>query len=361
MSLRRRFLALVGTTVLCVGIGTQCTCSSTPDLQAIDAAAESLQDGLVEASWDRSLDAAPCVPQAPIVQMKAIGPGTFFVGSPLTEFGRGPYDQDQVQVTLTHPFELGATELTQSEWVSLCVPNPSGKDGPLTEDCMDPDCPVGGVTWFDAVAWLNILSEARGLKACYKLNDCKNKIGTNLSCQSVEVLAPSVYECEGYRLPTEFEFEYASRAGTTTAFYSGDITPIPFPDDPDKCIFDPKLDPIGWYCWNSGAITHPVGKKQPNAWGLFDMVGNSLEWTHSKYTAKGYGPVPLTDPPGTSAVIAYGDAPSLRGGIYNFSSRSCRAATRLEASNWGRGAGGGFRVARTLPTSDSGVADSGAE
>ena len=101
-----------------------------------------------------------------------------------------------------------------------------------------------------------------------------------------------------------------------------------------------------------------VGQKTPNAWGLFDMAGNAPEWTHSKYTPSGYGGVPLVDPPGTGPTIFYGDDPSMRGGLFNFSSRVSRAAAREEVPNWGRG--GGFRVARTLPVVvDAGATDSG--
>ncbi|CAN5593851.1 SUMF1/EgtB/PvdO family nonheme iron enzyme [soil metagenome] len=294
--------------------------------------------------------------------LRPIAAGTFVMGAPDGEFGKPPYDQNQVQVTLTHAFELGATEVTQSEWESLCVADPSGIDKTGVEDCIGPTCPVGGVTWFDAIAWLNKLSVSRGLSACYRLDSCDGEIGEHMKCQSAEVLAASVYQCDGYRLPTEFEFEYAARAGTTTAFYSGDITSIPSNQDPDTCIFDANLDKIGWYCWNSGKVTHPVAGKVPNAWGLFDIVGNALEWTHSKYTPNGYGTIPLVDPPGTASALAYGDAPTTRGGIYNFSSRSARAAWRGTASNYARGAGLGFRIARTMPQlADGGVDAKGSD
>ena len=322
----------------------------------------SVDGGILDARLDRvsddggdgpSPDTGTCVPKSILKSLVPIPAGTFLVGSPVSEWGRPPFDQDQVQVTLTHAIELGATELTQAEWVSMCAANPSDKNG---QDCSRSDCPVGGVNWFDAVAWLNALSQFSGLKACYKLTDCTGSMGAKFSCKSVDVLAPTVYDCEGYRLPTEFEWEYAYRAGTTSAFYSGGIVPVP--GDPDTCTYDPNLALIGWYCNNSGLATHPVAGKLPNAWGLFDMSGNALEWTHSKYTPSGYGAVPLVDPPGTGATILYGDLPSMRGGIYNYSSRSARAATRFGTPNWGQGPGVGFRVARTLPlVPDAGIAD----
>lgn len=280
---------LVGIFALLILIASQC--GSFPTSGSLDSGLDAQADKISEAgSPDIEADGALCVASPKVGSLRPIPAGTFLVGSPLTEWGRGPFDQDQVQVSLTHPIEIGATELTQAEWTSLCVTNPSGKDKAGVEDCLDPDCPVGGVTWFDAVGWLNKLSETRGLPPCYRMNDCTGVVGTKMTCKSVDVLASSVYACEGYRLATEFEFEYAARSETTTAFYSGDITPVP--GDPDTCIYDANLDPIAWYCANSGLVTHRVAQKLPNAWGLYDMIGNSLEWTHSKYTGSGYGSAP---------------------------------------------------------------------
>lgn len=355
--MRKAFLLWIPALAACLSVASQC--NGEGSVAALDASRDSISDPQAERG-DVGADgkAGSCTPTPVLDPVVVIPGGSFLVGSPETEFGRGPFDQDQVTVTLTHSFELGRTELTQREWTSFCAHNPSGKDEEGTEDCLQPECPVGGVTWFDAVAWLNGLSKSRGLPECYRLNDCTGTLGMKMSCKTVDVLATPIYECGGYRLPTEFEFEYAARASTTTAFYSGDITPVP--GDPDTCIFDANLDSIGWYCKNSGLITHPVAKKSPNAWGLYDMSGNAAEWTHSRYTASGYGKGPLVDPPGTLSTVYYGDSVTLRGGIYNYSSRSARSAYRLEASNWGRGAGGGFRVARTRFDSDAGADEAGA-
>ncbi|CAN5711663.1 SUMF1/EgtB/PvdO family nonheme iron enzyme [soil metagenome] len=277
-----------------------------------------------------------------------VAAGSFTVGSPESEFGRSPYDQDQVKVTLTHSFELGRYEVTLAEWDGLCA-----SPAVSAPDCTSSDCPVLGLNWFDAVAWLNALSISQGMPACYKLNKCVGVVGKHLTCESVELTTANVYECAGYRLPTEFEWEYAYRAGTVTAFYAGEITPVP--GDPDTCIFDPVLDAIGWYCNNSGGAPHPVGLKVPNAWGFYDMAGNAPEWTHAKYTPSGYGSSPLVDPPGTVSLIPYGEATPLRGGFFTYSSRSTRAAYRAGTANWTFGAG--FRIARTV----SNVADAGGE
>ncbi len=138
--------------VMGVCLGSQCTCvdpASTSDGGPVsgDAATDAGSDRTEASLGDGG---APCVVKPLLGAMRSIPRGTFLIGAPLTEFGRGPFDQDQVQVTLTHAFEIGATELTQAEWVSMCTDNPSDKNG-----CLDPGCPVTWVTWFDAVAWLN--------------------------------------------------------------------------------------------------------------------------------------------------------------------------------------------------------------
>jgi formylglycine-generating enzyme required for sulfatase activity len=89
-----------------------------------------------------------------------------------------------------------------------------------------------------------------------------------MRCNTARSAYASVYDCGGYRLPTGAEWEYAARAGTKTAFYTGDSAAGSELD----CKGDPVLTPIAWYCANAGGSTHPVGGKQPNGWGLFDMV-----------------------------------------------------------------------------------------
>jgi len=177
--------------------------------------------------------------------------GTFTMGSPSDEPGRSD-DETQHQVTLTQPFYMQTTEVTQAQWEAVMGSNPSYFSG-----C--PTCPVENVSWDDIQVFIGYM-KARG---------------------------------EGtYSLPTEAQWEYAARAGSTTAFYNGGITET-------GGGYDPNLNVIGWYFYNSGFKTQPVGQKAPNPWGLYDMSGNVREWCWDWYGS--YGSAAVTDPTGPSS------------------------------------------------------------
>ena len=145
------------------------------------------------------------------------------------------------EVEITRGFFLKETEITQGEWSVVMGSNPS-----YFTTCGD-DCPVELVSWWDVVYYLNQLSSNEGLQQCYELSACGGTPGGgcggaasctgDYSCASVTFAG---LDCEGYRLPTEAEWEYAIRAGTTTAFYNGEITYIG-----NTCSNDPNLDQIG--------------------------------------------------------------------------------------------------------------------
>ncbi|NUP11905.1 MAG: formylglycine-generating enzyme family protein [Polyangiaceae bacterium] len=263
------------------------------------------------------------------------------MGAPESEFGYTK-SQNQVTVTLTRPFALQQYELTQEQWIQFGWQNPSGLIQNGTGDCMEPACPVGQTTWFEAAAYANKLSETHTppLPACYVLERCTGEVGEGMSCESVSLTTSSIYECLGFRLATEAEWEFAARAGTTTAFYSG---PITVQDSIGGCFPEPVLDPIAWYCDNSGKFTHPVGQKTPNALEFYDMAGNQYEWLHSEYHASGYGDVPLTDPFGEMS--ANSDR-IIKGGGWNYGAILCRVAAHHHADWWAKGPG--IRLARTL-------------
>lgn len=246
----------------------------------------------------------------PLAGFVFIPAGQFVMGSPEGEAGRFP-DEPEHTVTITRAFWLKETPVTQVEWRDLM-----GTDTSSFADCGD-DCPVERVTWNDAVAYVNVRSLQERLPACYPL------------AADAEIAA-----CRGYRLPTEAEWEYAARAGTTTAFPSGDLTAT-------DCGFDIALDAIGWYCGNAGDTTHRVRRKPPNAWLLYDTHGNVWEWVHDWDAPY---PLTATDPQGPAA----GALRIFRGGAFYSPAELCRSAKRWRALPNYPDRGVGFRVARTV-------------
>ena len=250
--------------------------------------------------------------------------GTFQMGSPVSESGRVD-DEAQYTVTFTDDFEMQVTEVTQSQFEDLMGYNPSS----LVE-CGD--CPVDMVNWHEAAAYTNALSVADELPACYS---CTGS-GVDVACTpSTDYTTP--YDCPGYRLPTEAEWEYAARAETTTATYNGDL------DDAHLVCEHPNavLDPIGWFCGNCDT-PQPVGGLTANDWGLFDMLGNMSEKCHDLYGPYPEGPV--EDPWGPTS----GDRNVARGGSWNFDAAFLRAAWRGTTTLEYRGPGVGFRPAKSL-------------
>jgi formylglycine-generating enzyme required for sulfatase activity len=200
-----------------------------------------------------------------------------------------------------------------------------------------PNLPMGS-SWWDALEYANTLSLAQGLPACYTLSGCTGIPGSTFTCTNWAVNNPSNNPllCTGYRLPTESEWEYAYRAGTTTAFYNGDITQT------GSTPLDLNLDAIGWYSGNAGSSRKNVGIKLPNAWGLYDMAGNVFEWCWDFY---GTYPGAVSDPLGPTT----GSFGVLRGGsFFNFASNA-RAAYRFSNRPSVRDSSYGFRLARTAP------------
>jgi formylglycine-generating enzyme required for sulfatase activity len=253
----------------------------------------------------------------------AVPAGFFTMGSPAEEPGRG--DEPQHVVTLTQGFEIYSTEVTQAQFASVMGYNPSSNQG-----C--PTCPVEQVNWHEAAAYCNVLSTQAGIGACY---DCAGS-GTNVGCWPAAAYA-TPYACPGYRLPTEAEWEYAARAETTTGTYNGTSTLT------DCTNLNPILDPIAWFCGNSGGMTHVAGGKAANAWGIYDMLGNVWEWVHDWYATY---PGDVSDPWGPAA----GSWRVIRGGDFDDHAQDARAACRNSApETWYRDSGLGFRPVRSSP------------
>jgi formylglycine-generating enzyme required for sulfatase activity len=234
--------------------------------------------------------------------------GRFQMGSPKNEKGRSK-DETQHSVTISKAFLLGTTEVTQGQWKAVMGSNPSkfssGGD----------NCPVEQVSWNEAVDFCNRLSDKESLSRCYSGG------GDNISWDR---------SCTGYRLPSEAEWEYAARAGTTTRFACGDS---------DSC-----LDSMGWYLENSGNSTRSVATKRANSWGLYDMHGNIWEWTWDWYNKK-YPSASVTDPVGPSS----GSGRVIRGGGSYDLAGACRSAIRGSIDPGDRYLFLGFRLARSLP------------
>jgi formylglycine-generating enzyme required for sulfatase activity len=273
-----------------------------------DAAAST---GSSSGEADAGLCRHPLVSEECEKGMCRIPPGCFTMGAPRDEVFVGAVADVQVQVRLTRGFWIGQTELTLADWRRVGFQDPipdwvrTGSKDPATppagySTCSDPNCPVVWLNYEDAMAYANARSEAEGLKPCYELTDCVGAPGRFLRCKHVKTTASDPYSCEGYRLPTEAEWEYAARAGTKTAFYSGDIAPDV--EAAQLCErLDPNLDRIGWYCVNVSAeqpnlSAQPVKGKEPNKWGLYDTAGNAREWVNDLYDPRGYGKGVLEDP-----------------------------------------------------------------
>ncbi|MBK6693073.1 MAG: SUMF1/EgtB/PvdO family nonheme iron enzyme [Myxococcales bacterium] len=266
--------------------------------------------------------------------------GCFVMGSPPCEWGRGRYNETESATTLTHDFLVKQTEVTQGEWTALGLPHRSRATDAGYGDCVGSTCPVGGVGWFEATAFANLLSEAQGLPKCFDLAGCSGSPGVGMTCASTTARNASIYDCAGYRLPTSAEWEYVARAGTRTAVFSGDLSPLPNITD---CADDPVLNPVAWFCFNSGGLTHPVAGKKANGWGVFDIAGNAVESTLDTYAPVAHGPAARINPGST---LAPGPDISVRGGAAHIWASLARSAAQLPGT---RGVGGptvGFRLVR---------------
>jgi len=227
----------------------------------------------------------------PVVQtipnMVWIPPGRFMMGSPETERGRWDSEGPQMRVTLTKGFWMGKYEVTQGEYLAVMGNNPSWFNG-------DPKRPVETVSWEDATNY------------CAKLTELERAAGR---------LATGY----AYRLPTEAQWEYACRAGTTTRYSFGDALACD-----DFCGWCALFDSNMWWCGNARDQTHPAGQKLPNPWGLYDLHGNVWEWCQDWWS---------NNLPGGSVIDPTGPATSssrvIRGGhwgVWNSGSVECRSA-----------------------------------
>ena len=228
------------------------------------------------------------------IELLLVPPGTFTMGCNAFDLGHcNPYESPRHQVTLTRAFYLGKYEVTQSQWQIVMGNNPSQWAG-------NPNRPVENVSWDD-----------------------RN------SAQRFNTLS-------GFRLPTEAEWEYACRAGTTRAIHQS----RPRTSGSNSTVY---LYNIAWFSGNSLFRTHDVGGKDPNGFGFYDMSGNVAEWCNDMFIPTYYSSSPSTDPAGPSL----GANRVLRGGSWYYLSARCRSSARDYLFSRVRTNYIGFRVART--------------
>ena len=225
-----------------------------------------------------SLHAAASAASTNSVEMVQIPAGRFIMGD------KEEPDATPHEVSVSS-FYIDKYPVTQALFQKVTGGNPSRWKGDKN--------PVEQVRWSDAVKFCNRRSELEGLKPCYILDTWKCDFTAN-----------------GYRLPTEAEWEYACRAGTATAYHFGD-TPA-------------KLGEHAWYEKNSGGHPQPVGQKKPNAWGLHDMCGNVWQWCNDFYKVDYYAQSSQQDPKGPSE----GETKVVRGGAWRVGVESCRSGYR---------------------------------
>jgi formylglycine-generating enzyme required for sulfatase activity len=232
---------------------------------------------------------------APPAGFVLIEPGTFQMGSPEDEPGRYS-NETQHPVTLTQGFYISQYEVTEEWW-----------DDVMGSGSSTSQLPKKDVSWDMAVQFCNQLSLDEGLTPAYVIHGPDGDVTWNR-------------DADGYRLPTEAEWEYACRAGNQAAFCNGPITHTEC--DP----LDPNLDEVGWYCGNnSPSGPKEVGQKAPNSWGLHDMHGNLWELVWDGYRFD-YEALPQEDPVHDVGPGAYR---VLRGGGWGVSASFCRSARRF--------------------------------
>jgi formylglycine-generating enzyme required for sulfatase activity len=227
---------------------------------------------------------SPVASEPKSMEFVSIRPGTFLMGCSPGDPEAYSDEKPPHQVNITRAFEIGKFPVTQAQYEALMGSNPSYFPGATH--------PVEGVSWEDTQ------------KFCEKLN--------------------TLHDGYNYRLPTEAEWEYAARGGCTSARYG-------------------ELNDVAWHHGNSEGTTHPIGLKHPNAWGLYDTLGNVWEWVQDRYTPDYYSRSPESDPTGAAA----GDYRIARGGSWRGIARGpSRVSSRYILKCTVRSIVVGFRVVR---------------
>ena len=280
------------------------------ELKANDPEAQNLQ---------RKIEKLTTITAHSEMKLRRIPGGRFYMGSHDSDEYLRNNEHPQHRVIIPSNFFVSVYPITQKQFQDLMEYNPSV----VVED---ENCPVDSVTWFSAVEFCNKMSEAESLSPYYELKAVRRRANNSIENANVSILGG-----DGYRLPTEAEWEYACRAGSITPW----------------CFGDQVLD-VGEYAWfydNSTKETHPVGQRKPNSWGLFDMHGNVMEWCYDWYNEsqyQQYAEEDVENPMGPEE----GTAKVLRGGAWQFGAEATRCAYRNSSAPDAAAGVIGFRICR---------------
>ena len=280
------------------------------ELKANDPEAQNLQ---------RKIEKLTTVVAPNEMKLRRLPSGKFYMGSHDSDEYLRNNEHPQHRVSISHSTFMGVYPVTQKQFQDLMEFNPSMV---VTYDL----CPVDSVTWFSALEFCNKMSEAESLPPYYELKAVRRRANNN----AIESAKVNVLGGDGYRLPTEAEWEYACRAGSVSPW----------------CFGDQVLE-VGNYAWyydNSQMETHPVGRRKPNAWGLYDMHGNVMEWCYDWYGELFYQQ--CTEEEENPTGPADGIAKVLRGGAWQFGAEATRCAYRNSSTPDAVAGVIGFRICR---------------
>ena len=308
-------------------------CSCNTNFSGDGETCFSCYDGIQNGS-ETNIDCGPdCSAECPTF---VTIPSQRFTMGALEEETESEPDERPVHVaSIGRDFLIQTTEVTQGQWKAIMRSNPAH-----FVDCGE-ECPVEQISWFAALAYLNARSDYEGFEECYTLNGCAGDptIGTY---QCTEVIFAGL-SCNGYRLPTEAEWEAAYRANTSFDTYFGDLSIYSCDSE------DPVLTRIAWYCANGQEQTHAVARKNENQYGIFDLAGNVAEWIFDEYDEQIYAAQNHVDP-----IVENGNGLQvIRGGHFRANSSALRGAAREQLEPYVASSQVGFRPVRSLICPDA--------